>query len=219
MTTLRLDNIYGQILTSNDAIKYKLWEAMRFREEGYWHVAAFKQGRWDGYTDFFDKLKGRFLAGLRPEVEYALKYKFKEPYDIDDQTGGFKFQYDSVDKDFLNRWMPGGEGSFELRDYQVDLINQSLKYKRGIVKAPTGAGKTAIFAGIMRALPPGTPTLVLTDTINLTEQNYDVLKDCNFDNVGLLHGSKKKPNIITCSTTQIGKKNLRNYFLVLRHFL
>jgi len=205
MITLRLDNIYGQVLTTNDNIKHKLWEAMRFREDGYWHVAAFKQGRWDGYTDFFNKSKGQFLAGLRPEIEYALKYKFKEPYIIDDQTGGFKFQHDSVDKHFLDGWLPGGK-NIELYDYQVDLINQSIKYKRGIVKAPTGSGKTAIFAGIVKALPPNTPTLVLTDTINLTEQNYDVLKECNFENVGLLHGSKKTPNIITCSTTQSVKK-------------
>jgi superfamily II DNA or RNA helicase len=169
MIVLRLENIYSYLVTDDQALKNKLWSAMRFRDPKFWAKPSYRQGHWDGFVEFFNKRNGRFLSGLRPEVEYALK-----------QTQ-----------------------HVTLYDYQTDLINQSVKYKRGLVKAPTGAGKTKIFIGIMRALPPGTPTLVLTDTIGLTEQNYDVLKtECEFDNVGLLHGKSKKPNVITCSTVQ-----------------
>jgi superfamily II DNA or RNA helicase len=205
MNVLRLENINSYLLTADLDIKAKLWNAMRFRKENFYHNQAYRQGRWDGFVEFFHKTRGRFLTGLRPEIEYALKNKFKIPYTIDDKTQDFKFNYHDVDNQFLNRWLPEEE-HITLHDYQADLINQAIKYKRGIIKSPTGSGKTFIFIGIMRAIPPGTPTLILTDTVGLTEQNYDCLVQCGFKDVGILHGKKKKPNVITCSTVQSVKK-------------
>jgi superfamily II DNA or RNA helicase len=35
----------------------------------------------------------------------------------------------------------------ELYDYQVDLINQVIKHRRGVIYAPTSAGKSKVMFG------------------------------------------------------------------------
>ena len=37
-------------------------------------------------------------------------------------------------------------------DYQAKTIDHTLKTKRNVIKAPTGAGKTVIMAGLVKAL-------------------------------------------------------------------
>lgn len=196
-------------MTSDTELKDTLWRALRYRKKDFYYPAYRNKG-WDGYFDFFDKKTGKFLTGLLPEVEYALKYKFKVKYTIRDDRKDFNFKYTNVNNQFLNYWIPDNPGP-PLYDYQVDLINQATQYKRGLVKAPTGAGKTNVFIGIMRALPPNTPTLVLTDTRDLTIQNYDCLVEKGFENVGIYYSNRKKIDVITCSTVQSAKK-LEPYF-------
>jgi superfamily II DNA or RNA helicase len=205
--SLHIDNVFSQLLTDDQEFRDKLWAAMRFREKGYFFSPAFKQHRWDGYREFFSKKNGKFLTGLLPEVEYALR-KYNHDFTATDKREQIKFPFQNVDNQFLNKWMPPDAPGITLYDYQVDLINQAIKYKRGIVKAPTGAGKTGIFIGILRALP-SVPALVIQDTKDLCEQNYDNLVKWGFKNVGMYYGSTKKtqrPNIITCVTVQSLKK-------------
>lgn len=202
--SLHIDNVFSQLLTNNEEFKEKLWSAMRYREKGYFFSPAFKQHRWDGYREFFSKKNGKFLTGLLPEIEYALN-KYKYDFTVNDKREQIEFPFKNVDNQFLNKWMPPEAPGVTLYDYQVDLINQAIKYKRGIVKAPTGAGKSLTMAGILRALP-SVPTLVIQDTKDLTEQNYDNLIKAGFKNVGIYHGTKKKANIITCVTVQSIKK-------------
>ena len=202
--SLHIDNVFSQLLTDDQEFKNKLWKALRFREKGYFFSPAYKQKFWDGYREFFSKKNGKFLTGLLPEIEYALK-KTNHDFTINDKREQIEFPFKNVDDQFLNKWMPPETPGVTLYDYQVDLINQAIKYKRGIVKAPTGAGKSLTMAGILRALP-SVPTLVIQDTKDLTEQNYDNLVKAGFKNVGIYHGTKKKANIITCVTVQSIKK-------------
>lgn len=201
---VRIQNDYSQLITSNQEVMHKLYLAMRIADPQRFFRPAYRQKRWDGYTNFFNLKTGKFLTGLLPDVLRYLKYEFQVPYQINDLRQAFAFRHKEITADFLNQWNPTKQ--INLYDYQVDLITAAAKYKRGIVQAPTGSGKTFVFIGIMRALPPNTPTLVLTDTIDLTEQNYDELVKANFKNVGRLHGKKKSPNVITCSTVQSVKK-------------
>jgi len=138
--SLHIDNVYSQLLTDDEEFKELLWKAMRHREPGYFFSPAYKQHRWDGYREFFSKKNGKFLTGLLPEVEYALR-KFKHDFIIDDRREQIEFPFKTVDNQFLNKWMPPDKPGITLYDYQVDLINQSIKFKRGIVKAPTGCHK------------------------------------------------------------------------------
>ena len=193
-TTLRIQNCYSWLYCEKPEVLSVLHENMRFRERGYFHSRLYKQKVWDGYTEFFSKKTGRFLTGLLPEVKAALAH-IGEQYKIIEERSELEFSYSQIDEDFLGN-------DIKLYDYQVDLTNSLIKHKRGVICAPTGAGKTLIMLAILKALPEGTPTLVLANKKSLVEQNYDEIVKYGFKNVGRLYGKYKEPNVITCSTVQ-----------------
>lgn len=193
-TTLKIGTVYSRLQTDEDWLKEKLWRSFRFREKGYFHNPLFRQKKWDGFRDFFTKKAGQFLTGLLPEVRLALKLLNVE-YSIVDTRKKVDFLRTSISEDFL--WSRDHERPVILRDYQVDLTNQALKYKRGVIHAPTSAGKTFIMTSVLKCLPPKTPALVLVDTKELVYQNYEELKKFGFNDVGMFFGDVKEPNYIT----------------------
>lgn len=192
-TVLKIENCYSQLLSDNMEMLSILYNNMRFRERNYFHSRLYKQKLWDGYTDFFSKKTGKFLTGLLPEVQAALDH-LKEHYEVIDNRKEINFITDQIGEDFL----PG----FTLYDYQVDLTNALLKHKRGVICAPTAAGKTAIMLSILKALPENCPTLILANKKSLVEQNYEEMVKAGFENVGRLYANHNKPNIFTCATVQ-----------------
>jgi len=102
--------------------------------------------KWDGYIQFFALETGKFLTGLLPEVTAVLRH-FKVDFTVEDNRKKTPFLYDSIDQNFLNQWLPattlGGDQMKPviLHDYQVELVNQVLKHRRGVIYAPTSAGK------------------------------------------------------------------------------
>jgi superfamily II DNA or RNA helicase len=191
---LRIQNCYSWLYSEDMKTLSVLHEKMRFRERNYFHSRLYKQKLWDGYTEFFSKKTGRFLTGLLPEVKSALKHLGIE-YEVLDERGEFSFKVEEIEGDFLG-------SDIELYDYQVDLTNSMIKYRRGIVLAPTGSGKTNIMIAILKALPDNCPTLVLANKTSLVQQNYEEIIKWGFNNVGRLYGKFKEPNVITCSTVQ-----------------
>ena len=79
--------------------------------------------------------------------------------------------------------------TFELRDYQKDAINGLYDYwsnKKGenpLIVAPTGSGKTAIIAQIVKDAMSfaGTRVLILTHVKELLQQGADGLKKLDPD--------------------------------------
>ncbi len=197
---IKVQNCYSWLLSNNEKVKTDLWKALRVRERNYQHSRLYKQRLWDGYTDFFKKESGRFLTGLLPEVTTALKY-WNIEYEIIDERNQVKFIYDSIGPDFLRQWAPK-HLSFDLYDFQVDLINQTLKHHRGIVSSATGSGKTEIMISILKCLPPNTPTLILSNKKSLVNENYLRLQEWGFKDFGRLYDKYKEPNIFTCATVQ-----------------
>lgn len=193
MSTLKIKNGYSWLITDNTDVKLKLWRVLRFRDKGYFHNAAYKMRLWDGYVDFFDRESGRFLTGLLHEIKMALKH-YNVNYVEEDLREPFNFTIQEADKSFL----PNVK---ELRDYQVEYINQAIKHQRGIIFAPTSAGKSNIMVGILKALGK-TPTLVLCPTKDLVEQNYDEIRKNGIMNVGRINSDHNDPNLITCMTYQ-----------------
>jgi len=193
-TTLRIQNCYSWLYSDRMDVLSVLHESMRFRERGYFHSRLYKQKLWDGYTEFFSKKTGRFLTGLLPEVRAALKHLDLE-YETLDERGEFDFAQGEIDEKFL------GSG-INLYDYQVDLTNALIRNRRGVICAPTAAGKTNIMVAILKALPENCPTLVLANKKSLVEQNYDEIVKWGFQSVGRLYGKYNNPGVITCATVQ-----------------
>ena len=211
MNTIKIQNDFSFFDSQDERLKEELYKRLRFRDKNYFHNRAYKMRKWDGFINFFDKDNGKFLTGLLPEVSAVLRH-YKVEYEIKDNRTSTKFLYDKIDDQFLNQWLPektvNGDpmSPITLYDYQVDLINQVIKHKRGVVFAPTSAGKTAVMIGILKTIPPNTPTLVLQNRISLAQQNYDEIVNWGFSNVGCLWGGAVKPDIITVASVQsIGK--------------
>lgn len=204
---LKIDNDFSYFVSDNVSVKQEIWERLRFRDKNYFHNRAYKMRKWDGFIQFFASDTGKFLTGLLPEVSAVLRH-FKVDYTVDDKRAKTPFRFDSVSEDFLNQWLPEKDLNGEpmrpvkLRDYQIELIDQVIKHRRGIIYAPTSAGKTNIMLGILKCLPPNTPTLVLQNRVSLAQQNFEEISNWGFQNVGSLWGGSVNPNVITVASVQ-----------------
>lgn len=197
---LRIQTVNSWLLTTDREFKQKLASVLRGRPKNYFHSSAYKRKKWDGWKYFFDAKSGRFHTGLLPEVRLACQ-KFKFNYHtLDERPESLKFLYPEVADGFLNQWLPDGYDPIKLYDYQPDLTNQVIKYRRGIVKAPTGAGKTFVLISLIKSLPPKTPVLFLTKSSGLVHQNYEEMKLWGVDDLGRWYGGHKEPNYIMCCT-------------------
>jgi len=203
---LRINNDYSFFISNDEIVKTDLFYRLRFRDKNYFHSRAYKMRKWDGFINFFNQETGKFLTGLLPEVSAVLRH-FKLDYTVDDQRVKTSFQHDKIDPEFLNQFLSKNsdgsvQSSIELYDYQVDSTNMAIKHRRGIVVAPTGAGKTNIMISFLKSIAPKTPILILQNRISLAQQNYDELMKWGFDNVGTLWGGSVHPNLITVASVQ-----------------
>ena len=87
---------------------------------------------------------------------------------------------------------------------QKFLINEAITTKRGVIKAPTGIGKTIILLGILSAFPSRN-VLILAHSVDLVQQMVDRIKKFKLGEPTQIGGGKKfKGNFgkITVSTIQ-----------------
>jgi len=206
---IRCQNGYSWLKTNSDDVSLTLWRALRFRAKSYYHSRLYKQKLWDGFDEFFKKDSGRFLTGLMPEVEATLKHLNCE-YTIQDERSNYEFAHKQIDTSFLDQWVSTTSQEMQdkwaasggMHDYQSDLTNQVLKHKRGVIFAPTSAGKSLIMVLILKCLRNNTPTLLLGNKTSVADQNYTELKQWGFKNIGRLYDSYNEPHIITCANVQ-----------------
>lgn len=200
-STLKVENRYSWLYTDDHELRKKLYLSLRCRPKDYIHSTAYKQGRWDGWVSFFDRASGKFLTGLLPEITAALRL-LKIPYQIADQRKPISWLYkpEDITPQFLHKWSPEGEEVFDLYDYQVDYIRQTLKFGRGLVVSPTASGKTNVLIGIMKCMPPKTPILFMTKNAGLVDQNYQEMKKWGIQDLGRYYGGYKEPNYVMCVT-------------------
>lgn len=198
---LIIDNTYSYLKDLDQDTNKILWKQLRFRERNYWHSGAFKSKRWDGYRDFYKEKTGRFLTGLLPEIIAALDI-FNIKHEVVDKRQQVEFLHQKIEPNFLQQWQNPEDKPIVLYDYQVDYINQIIEFHRGIVSAPTASGKSLVMAGLLKTLKPTTPSLVLSNTKSVCDQNYDVLNGLKFKSIGRLYDKYSDPNIITVATVQ-----------------
>ena len=85
----------------------------------------------------------------------------------------------------------------ELRNYQRDAVNATLKHFRGerspaVIVLPTGAGKSLVIAELAR-LAKGR-VLVLAHVRELVEQNYEKFLNCS-DNAGIFSAGLQRKEV------------------------
>jgi len=202
-----VNNDFSFITEAIPGLHQKLWKALRKRAKDYFFHPLYRQKKWDGFIDFYGKTTGRFMTGLLPEVEAALGV-WEVPYELDDQRPPMHFRQQTIDENFFNCFLPqsglwpdGSEAKpITPRDYQIDLTAKAIMLHRGIIQAPTRAGKSLMMVGLAHCLPPNTPMLFTTKQSSLVLQIYEDLVKWGVPNVGMVGGGKNKPDVITCCT-------------------
>ena len=190
---IRVSNIKSKLVTDNPKLLKALIKLYTFKVPGSEFSSAYKSRRWSGEKHFISKA-GSFRTGLLSRILIDLKKIECTP----------ELQYETTKLKLTpHDWQIEG---FTYYDYQEDLILKALSKKRGVVKSPTGSGKTLIMAGIIKALL-GKKMIVLFNAKQLLIQTYEFLTEtCNFKNIGLCYGEGYiYGDIMLCTVQSIEK--------------
>ena len=110
-------------------------DRLAFRPTNYYFTPSYQAGDWDGWIRLFFERNGQVLAytGVVPRLITMLK--------ADNTEYELIVEYNYKNVEVMDTQLSG----ITMRDYQTDIVNTCKKKKRGVIKAPTGAGKTEMF--------------------------------------------------------------------------
>ncbi len=95
--------------------------------------------------------------------------------------------------------VPAQIPSFVDRDYQLTAVQHALQHKRGILKLPTGSGKTNVIAGLAGAL--NCSHLIMVHKAHIAEYIAKTLAKLLNEEVGTIHGNANDYNKrVVCAT-------------------
>lgn len=163
---IRCGAVYSKIYPGQIKIPHKdIEKATRYFFKPAVNMQKYKDGKWDGYINMYKRWLREFPTGLLNDVCEVLD-KQKIPYTIE-------YAYDRE---------PQRQFNWKVNDNltpdpdQIEAINAAIEGKRGIVKAPTGFGKTAILAKRIVA-NLGVPTLFIANKKALLDDAADAFRD------------------------------------------
>jgi superfamily II DNA or RNA helicase len=181
------------------------------------YLPAVRLGRWDGKVSYF-QLGGSTYVNLLPEIIPILE-DFNYDIELDDQreyrtTFDFKPVTEDTYADIA--WPTGhpAEGDpIQLRDYQVDIINQFLANPQCLQEVATGAGKTIMTAALSERVEQHGRSIVIVPNKSLVTQTERDYKNMQLD-VGVFFGDRKefghRHTICTWQSLNVLLKNTRN---------
>jgi len=183
----------SRIITDNPKILDALYRLYSETLPGYQYSTSYKNKHWDGKIHFISR-KGVFRTGLLSRVIEDLNKVGATP----------DLEYVPALPALATRYWQFD--NFNYYDYQEELILKALQEKRGVIKSPTGSGKTLIMAGLVKALA-GRKMVLLFNAKQLLKQTYEFLTDsCNLDNIGICFGEGYiYGDIMLCTVQSIEK--------------
>ena len=171
-----INTLNSRIETDNPDILDALYRLYSEKAPGYQYSPSYKRRQWDGNVHFIAR-NGTFRTGLLNRILEDLKKIECEP----ELCYGEQPNNPICPENYEIK-------TFNYYDYQKELIDIGLQDMRGIIKSPTGSGKTLIMAGLVKALA-GRKMVLLFNAKQLLTQSYDFLtKACGMDNIGLCYG-------------------------------
>jgi superfamily II DNA or RNA helicase len=181
------------------------------------YLPAVRLGRWDGKIAYF-QLGGSTYVNLLSEIIPVLE-QYNYDIDLDDQRDyRTTFEFDQVTESSYQHvlWPKGhpAEGKpMELRDYQVEIINQFLANPQCLQEVATGAGKTVITAALSDAVGAYGRSIVIVPNKSLVTQTEKDYVNMGLD-VGVYFGDRKEYNkqhtICTWQSLNNMLKNTKN---------
>lgn len=175
-------------------VLHVLRRALRYRPAGYMFEPAYKYKKWDGWVNLFVD-DCQFPVGLLSRVTSILD-KEKVAYTVDTVAKpreGTPLSL-SINEGVQERW------------YQQEAAEAALENGGGVVRAPTGSGKTVIAARIIK--DAGVNAVVLVPTIDLLYQTREFLEWAFGTPVGMLGAGVIDPKPVTVATTRTMSKIL-----------
>lgn len=169
-----IDFVYSKIIPKQDipliepCVRFTKvrWAQGRYRKEKVSEDACAIDGR-----------GGKFLTGLIPRIENYCRAQ------------GIPFEYDRPEplRASSDPILPG----IIFREDQNRLLQEVAKHQRGIIKSPTGSGKTCL-AGAICSMWPKSNILFLCHTIDLLTQSYDEFIKWGLEGPIMLGGKSKQ---------------------------
>jgi superfamily II DNA or RNA helicase len=171
--------------------------AFKYENPAARYMPAVRLGRWDGKIAYF-QLGGSTYTNLLPEILPILE-RFDYDVELDDQrTYSNTFEFDAITENtFSNRTWPVGHPiagqPIELRDYQVELINNFLTNPQCVQEVATGAGKTIMTASLSWNVEKYGRSIVIVPNKSLVTQTEKDYINLGLD-VGVYFGDRKDYN-------------------------
>lgn len=198
----KFNEVYIEI-ECEPAIKMELGDTFSFFAPNYKFHPKFKMRMWDGKIRLFQLGSGRIYAGLLDKIiEFADKRKYTYEVKFDNNES-------PVSLFEMETFLKTIELPFDVRDYQMESILDSLRRRRRVLLSPTASGKSLIIYSILRFLD--VKSLLIVPTISLVYQmrddfiSYDHKNKWGVDDhVSLIKGGESKVNLnqIVISTWQ-----------------
>ncbi len=168
-----------------------LYDSLSYKPQGYEFSPAYREHRWDGKKRLFSK-RGIFPTGLLNQVLDVLDDR-KITWELD------KSQYPQPQEP-----LDYPKAALAFRPYQEAAVEAAVREPRGILKLPTGAGKTEVAAGIIART--GQDCLFIVPTRDLMYQAKERFEKRLNVPIGQLGDGKYIPSEIVVATMQSAAK-------------
>jgi superfamily II DNA or RNA helicase len=174
-----------------------LTKMFEYEIPGARYLPSVRLGRWNGKVSYFS-LAGSTYINLLPEILPVLD---RVGYDIEledlrDYTTTFTFNKVSEDTFKHKNWPKGHtkEGQpVELRDYQIEIVNNFLENPQALQEIATGAGKTLMTAALSYSIEQYGRSIVIVPNKSLVTQTEADYINLGLD-VGVYFGERKEFN-------------------------
>lgn len=190
---LSLDNLHVTVVQAMAEERDWLFDALKFDEPGARYSATFKAKSWDGTHRLYNKVLGRFPAGLLGLVQLKAR-ETTFPVEVTDRRT--RIEPFPVPTPWLDR----------VRE-QPQALEACLSRGRGVVWAPTGSGKTEVIVGLGAMVP--CRWLILTHKAQLLSQIQERFLARTGEEVGICGDGIWQPRRITVATFQTLYKGRR----------
>lgn len=187
MHKIIIGNVNSQIVPQLDIVTLKKLDfELSYAIEGVEFSRLVREGKWDGRRRFLNKRNQSFSTGFLSRVR-----------NVFNQLG---IAYEVEDKRVVPQLGEPYNFKYQLRDYQEEAVVKMIDIGRGIVKAPTGSGKTVLIGKFISQV--NVPTLVVVTKKSLLNQMHSDLTDSLGVEIGWIGEGICEPKRITVATYQ-----------------
>ncbi len=172
-----------------------LMKKFEFEIPGARYLPSVRLGRWNGKVSYFSLAGSTFINLLDRVIPVLEDFGYDiELEDLRTYSNTFNFTQVSTDT-FGDKVWPKGHPKagqqVELRDYQIEIINNFLNNPQSLQEIATGAGKTLMTAALSKSVEQYGRSIVIVPNKSLVTQTEEDYVNLGLD-VGVYFGDRKE---------------------------